>query len=103
MAHRDVKPTNILLTESGHCALSDFGLATRLRGGLKTFCGACVLAERERAEIAWELTYSHAKGTAEYIAPEVLSEKMWSASYLDMWAFGITLYQLVTGKTPFEA
>jgi serine/threonine protein kinase len=79
VSHRDVKPSNILIDAEGNSALADFGLATRLRGGLKTFCG-----------------------TAEYIAPEVLSEKMWSAAYLDIWAFGVTLYQLAAGRTPFE-
>jgi serine/threonine protein kinase len=79
VTHRDVKPGNLLLSRIGFCALADFGLATRLKGGLKTFCG-----------------------TAEYIAPEVLSEKMWSAAYLDLWSFGCTLYFFCSGKTPFE-
>jgi serine/threonine protein kinase len=80
VAHRDIKPDNILLTAEGHVAISDFGLATRLHGGLKTLCGTC-----------------------EYLAPETLSEKTWSSRYLDWWAFGCTVWELMSGagKTPF--
>lgn len=57
--HRDVKPGNVLIDREGHIALSDFGLATRLKEGLRTLCG-----------------------TVDYIPPEVLSSKTWSAQYL---------------------
>lgn len=79
IAHRDIKPDNIMIEKDGYLQLIDFGLATRLRNGLKSF-----------------------SGTPEYIAPEVLQEKTWSARYLDMWSWGCLIYKMLYGVSPFE-
>ncbi len=79
IAHRDIKPDNIMIEKDGYLQLIDFGLATRLRNGLKSF-----------------------SGTPEYIAPEVLQEKTWSARYLDMWSWGCLMYKMLYGVSPFE-
>jgi serine/threonine protein kinase len=80
VSHRDIKPANIMLDSQGHTVLMDFGLSTRTQKGLVTFCG-----------------------TAEYIAPEVLTQKAWDATMLDTWSFGVLVHKLLTGITPFEA
>tara|TARA_B110000091_G_C13788847_1_gene464638 strand:+ start:170 stop:1864 length:1695 start_codon:yes stop_codon:yes gene_type:complete len=80
VSHRDIKPNNIMIDQSGHAVLMDFGLSTRTTKGLVTFCG-----------------------TAEYIAPEVLTQKAWDATMLDTWSFGVLTHKLLTGTTPFEA
>ena len=70
-----------MLDSEGHAVLMDFGLSTRSYQKKKvTFCG-----------------------TAEYIAPEVLTQKEWDATMLDTWSYGILMHKLLTGVTPFEA
>ncbi|KAM9788497.1 ribosomal protein S6 kinase-related protein [Neosynchiropus ocellatus] len=76
--HRDVKMENILLTDSGHLRLTDFGLSRRLERGGRAFT-IC--------------------GTIQYMAPEVLSGGPYNHA-ADWWSLGILLFSLVTGKFP---
>ena len=78
--HRDVKPRNVLVDDDGHCVLSDFGLAV---------CDATFLTG--------DKTFV---GTLEYLAPELLLGKAYGRA-VDWWAFGVLLFELFTGKTPF--
>ena len=79
--HRDIKPHNIFLTKKGSIKLGDFGVSKTLNNTLekaKTFVG-----------------------TAYYLPPEVINGKKYS--YMaDMWSLGVTFYQLMTFKTPFN-
>jgi serine/threonine protein kinase len=83
--HRDVKPSNILVTKSGEPMLSDFGIAKILED-----------------ETSTELTATGAGiGTPEYMAPEQgLGQADGRA---DVYALGIVLYQMLTGHIPFRA
>ena len=79
VVYRDLKPDNILIAQDGHLKLTDFGLAKDISqsGTTRTFCG-----------------------TAEYIAPEIIHGKPYAFA-VDWWAFGILVYQMIFGSTPF--
>lgn len=79
--HRDLKPENILLDEAGHIKITDFGTAKLLAGD-------------DRA--------SSFVGTAEYVSPELLQDKVAFKSS-DLWALGCIIYQLLAGRPPFHA
>lgn len=85
MLHRDLKPGNILLDEQGEPYLSDFGLVKWL-------------------DVGDELTRSHQRlGTPGYMAPEQTGlVDLPLGPWTDVWALGIILYELLTGKRPFE-
>ncbi|KAI7882014.1 Pkinase-domain-containing protein [Lichtheimia hyalospora FSU 10163] len=81
IVHRDLKIENILISQSGHVKIIDFGLSNLFspRDHLSTFCGSLYFA-----------------------APELLNAKAYTGPEVDVWSFGIVLYVLVCGKVPFD-
>jgi eukaryotic-like serine/threonine-protein kinase len=84
--HRDIKPSNILITESGEPMLTDFGIAK-------------IVEIEETADLTGT---SMGVGTPEYMAPEQVSQKI-TDHRVDIYATGIILYEMVTGRKPFRA
>ncbi|KAG5262732.1 hypothetical protein AALO_G00278260 [Alosa alosa] len=82
--HRDLKPENILLSEEMHIQITDFGTAKQLSSDCK----------QARA--------NSFVGTAQYVSPELLTEKS-ACKSSDLWALGCIIYQLVAGLPPFRA
>jgi serine/threonine protein kinase/tetratricopeptide (TPR) repeat protein len=81
--HRDLKPQNIMQDPAGRILVMDFGLARTVEGDGMTQTGAIV-------------------GTMEYMSPEqALAKDLDQRS--DLFALGLIMYELLTGKTPFQA
>jgi len=84
IAHRDIKPDNILLDADGQLQLADFGEATLFRHGVR------------------EQFMMNVRGTEAYMAPEIFSQDAYRAPAADIWACAITLMALLSGKFPWE-
>ncbi len=80
--HRDFKPSNVLLDKSNNAYLLDFGIAK---------------VSQETAQ----LTGSGIVGTPTYMAPEMFKQELPTPA-VDIYALGVTLYQMLSGTTPFE-
>jgi hypothetical protein len=83
MIHRDVKPSNIMLTKAGQAVITDFGIAQIVGGTLHTVSGVLM-------------------GTPSYMAPEQGLEGQ-SDARSDIYSLGVVLYEMLTQRTPFEA
>jgi TolB-like protein/Tfp pilus assembly protein PilF len=92
--HRDIKPQNLMLTARGQVKVLDFGLAKVARGRVE--------APEEADTSSLMSTPGMIVGTAPYMSPEqVRGERLDVRS--DIFSFGTTLYEMLSGRRPFEA
>lgn len=78
--HRDVKPSNVMVSHDDHVVLMDFGLALDVQQG----------------------SMGEAFGTAHYISPEQARRSADAVPQSDLYSLGIMLYELLTGAVPFD-
>ena len=91
VVHRDVKPSNLLVSSHGRIKILDFGLAT------------------QTTQLTDHTTQSHSvlagggamEGTLPYMAPEQLRGER-ATTRTDVWALGVVLYELATGRRPYQ-
>ena len=83
IVHRDIKPQNIMLVSDGTIKVTDFGIARFSRSETRTMNGEAI-------------------GSVHYISPEQVKGSVTDAK-TDIYSVGVVLYELLTGKLPFES
>jgi serine/threonine-protein kinase len=82
--HRDIKPSNVLLDTGGNAFLTDFGIAKMVEGTVDLTAGGII-------------------GTPAYMSPEQCRGNITLTPTSDQYSLGIVLYEMVTGRTPYQA
>ncbi len=103
IVHRDLKPANVLIDEHGRLKVTDFGLSASLQAvhaqPLEVNSPGAVSETLSRLTLSGEIL-----GTPAYMSPEqILGDRAQIGPPTDVYALGVILYELLTGKPPFTA
>ena len=97
--HRDLKPSNVHIASDGHVRVLDFGLAKLIDADAPG--SSRVIGSARSGQVSEALADTALAGTPGYLAPERWTGKV-STRAADVWAFGVLLFELVSGVRPYR-